>query len=55
MLKDIDGKSYIDMPNLIQNKIDNSGQVAMFPVHEYWLDIGHITQFKKAQEDYGNF
>ena len=55
MLKDIDGKSYIDMPNLIQNKIDNSGQVAMFPVHEYWLDIGHIGQFKKAQEDYGNF
>ena len=55
MLKDIDGKSYIDMPNLIQSTIDNSGQVTMFPVHEYWLDIGHITQFEKAQEDYGNF
>ena len=55
MLKDIDGKSYIDMPNLIQNTIDNSGQVTMFPVHEYWLDIGHIAQFEKAQEDYGNF
>jgi len=55
MFQDIDGKSYIDMPNLIQNKIDNSGQVNMFPVHEYWLDIGHINQFEKAQEDYGNF
>ena len=41
--------------NIIQNKIDNSGQVNMFPVHEYWSDIGHINQFEKAQEDYGNF
>ena len=55
MVKDIDVNSYIDMPDLIQNKIDNSGQVTMFPVHEYWLDIGHINQFEKAQEDYDNF
>jgi len=55
MFQDIDGKSYIDMPTLIQDTIDNSGQINMFPVHEYWLDIGHINQFEKAQEDYGNF
>ena len=55
MFQDIDGKSYIDMPTLIQGTIDNSGQINMFPVHEYWLDIGHINQFEKAQEDYDNF
>ena len=55
MFQDIDGKSYIDMPTLIQDTIDNSGQINMFPVHEYWLDIGHINQFEKAQEDYDNF
>jgi len=55
MFLDIDGKSYIDMPTLMQDTIDNSGQINMFPVHEYWLDIGHINQFEKAQEDYGNF
>ncbi len=55
MMENLDGKTYIDMPSLIQNKIDHSGRVTMFPVHEYWLDIGHINQFKKAQEDYRNF
>ena len=54
MIESLDGKTFMDMPTLIQNKIDNSLKVSMFPLHEYWLDIGHINQFKKAQEDYRN-
>ena len=55
MLDNIDGQSYLDMPELIQRQIDNSGQVTLFPIHEYWMDIGRIDQFKKAQQDYNNF
>ncbi len=52
MLTEIDGLSYLDMPDLIENKINNSGQINMFPVHEYWLDIGSIDQLNQAKQDY---
>lgn len=55
MMENLDGKTYIDMPELIQSHIDNSGQVTVFPIHEYWMDIGRLEQFEKAQEDYSNF
>lgn len=54
MLKDLDGKSYEDMPDLLDRKISGAGQVNMFPVHEYWLDIGHIKQLDQAQQDFNN-
>jgi dTDP-glucose pyrophosphorylase len=55
MLDAIDGVSYLDMPDLLQKKIDSSGQINVFPVHEYWLDIGQIEQFEQAQIDIAKF
>ena len=55
MLDAIDGVSYLDMPDLLQKKIDSSGQINVFPVHEYWLDIGQIEQFEQAQIDVTKF
>ena len=55
MLDTIDGVSYLDMPDLLQKKIDSSGQVNVFPVHEYWLDIGQMEQFDQAQMDMAKF
>jgi len=51
ILESLDGKTYLDMPNLIQTQIDNDLKVNMFPLHEYWLDIGQLDQFKQAQKD----
>jgi dTDP-glucose pyrophosphorylase/predicted transcriptional regulator len=51
ILKDVNGQSYLDMPQLLEKKIENFGQVNMFPIHEYWLDIGQISQFDQAQKD----
>jgi len=51
IIKNIDGSKYLDMPTLIQEQIDNSNQVNVFPIHEYWLDIGQITDFNKAKRD----
>lgn len=55
LLDMIDGKSYLDMPELLERKIGKLGKVSMFPVHEYWLDIGQIEQFNQAQKDIVHF
>jgi dTDP-glucose pyrophosphorylase/predicted transcriptional regulator len=47
----VDGVNYLDMPELLEKIIKGSGRVNMFPVHEYWLDIGQIEQFDQAQQD----
>lgn len=41
----------IDMPTLLQQSISSNGNVLMFPIHEYWLDIGRMEDFKRAQID----
>ena len=45
----------LDMPSLLEQQIDNQKEVAMFPVHEYWLDIGKMDDFTKAQQDVREF
>lgn len=47
-------KQYINMPNLLQGMIDNGHQVNMFPLHENWLDIGRMEDYKQAQVEVGN-
>ena len=51
ILNVVDGVNYLDMPQLLEKTIESYGQVNMFPVHEYWLDIGQIEQFNQAQRD----
>jgi len=51
IIKKVDGNCFLDMPHMLQQHIDVDGQVNMFPVHEYWLDIGQMEQFEKAQSD----
>ena len=41
----------IDMPDFINTRIDDGQDVNVFPIHEYWLDIGLVEQYKKAQAD----
>ena len=55
--KDIIKKSktnhHIDMPTLI-SEIIKEHEVNVFPVHEYWLDIGRIGDYQKANKDVNN-
>jgi dTDP-glucose pyrophosphorylase len=41
----------IDMPSLLDRSVLKTGKLAMFPIHEYWLDIGHMEDYKRAQLD----
>jgi dTDP-glucose pyrophosphorylase len=45
------GDGYQDMPNLLDSVILSGGEVTTFPVHEYWMDIGHMEEFKRAQRE----
>jgi len=40
-----------DMPDLFNDLIAKEQNVMMFPVHEYWLDIGRLGDFEQAQSD----
>lgn len=41
----------IDMPKLLEQHMDERDQILMFPIHEYWLDIGRLDDFNRAQSD----
>lgn len=40
-----------DMTDLIQCRLDSGGTVTSFPIHEYWIDIGHLQDYMQAQAD----
>ena len=42
---------YFDMPDLIEAVIASGGTVISFPVREYWLDVGQLEQYQKAEAD----
>ena len=46
----VDGKSYLNMTDLLNKEIYNGG-VSVFPIHEYWLDIGHMKEYEKANKE----
>ena len=43
---------YFDMPNLFERLIRREMTTVAFPIHEYWLDIGRVSDFNQANGDY---
>ncbi len=39
------------MPTLLEEHIKKNNNILMFPIHEYWLDIGRMDDFNRAQVD----
>jgi dTDP-glucose pyrophosphorylase len=52
VLTQIPKDRHLDMPQLIQQLIDRSSVTAAFPLREYWLDIGRIEDWEKANRDF---
>jgi len=44
----------IDMPTLISAQIEKGDKVSVFPIHEYWRDIGKWNDYNQAQIDVEN-
>lgn len=51
LLHAVGSSERIDMPSLLEKQIEQNRKVTMFPVHEYWLDIGKMDDFRRAQEE----
>ncbi len=53
VLKYIPDDEFYDMPTLFEKLIETNENAISFPLREYWLDIGRIEEFEKANREYG--
>jgi dTDP-glucose pyrophosphorylase len=42
----------IDMPTVLERIVANKGRVAIYPLREYWLDIGRMEDFEQAHAEF---
>ena len=54
LLQMVDKNQKMNMPDLFDRCIAEQKNALMFPIHEYWLDIGRLDDFEKAQKDVVN-
>jgi len=54
IIHDLVRDSYLDMPSLLNQITEKNLPVNVFPIHEYWLDVGQLGDFNKAKEDLKN-
>ena len=54
IIKSVAENTIIDMPTLLENNIAEGKTILNFPIHDYWLDIGRIDDFNRAQVDIVN-
>ncbi len=52
ILKFIPQDEFYDMPTLFEKLISENKNAISFPLREYWLDIGRMEEYKKANEEY---
>ncbi len=52
MLNHIPADCYFDMPQLLSAQIENDSNVHVFPITEYWLDVGRPEELKRAISDF---
>ncbi|MEY9971876.1 dTDP-glucose pyrophosphorylase/CBS domain-containing protein [Lysinibacillus sp. RC46] len=43
---------YYDMPTLFEQLIEKKMKTSVFPIHEYWLDIGQVDDFNRANKEF---
>jgi len=54
-LDQIPPEGALDMPALFDRIARTIGPPAVYPLREYWLDIGHLDDLRRAQEDVNLF
>ena len=54
LLKTVTKHQSLDMPELLDSQMKLGKSVGMYPLHEYWLDIGKMQDFERAQSEYLN-
>lgn len=49
----IPNDQFFDMPSLFEAMIAKGANALSFPIREYWLDIGRMSDYEKANSEYG--
>lgn len=44
--------AYYDMPSLFENLIQRGDETSAFPIREYWLDIGQLADYDRANGEF---
>jgi NDP-sugar pyrophosphorylase family protein len=44
----------LDMPSLLTEITEGGGRVAVFPLRDYWRDIGHMDDLEAARSEFGS-
>lgn len=44
--------TFFDMPQLFEQLIQKNHEIAVFPIREYWLDIGHLNDYERATNEF---
>lgn len=52
VLNYIPQNEFYDMPTLFEKLISLNQNTVSFPIREYWLDIGRMEEYKKANDEY---
>lgn len=52
ILEFIPKNEFYDMPTLFKNLIDRRLHTSVYPIREYWLDIGRMQDFEKANNEF---
>ena len=52
VIKMIKPNQYLDMPDLIYLNQKNMKNIIVYPVHEYWIDIGKPESLNKADYEW---
>ena len=49
----VNKEEFFDMPELFNEIIAAGERTTVYPIREYWLDIGRLDEFEKAQMEFG--
>lgn len=52
VFKDIPQDEYFDMNQFFTGLISSKKKVGAFPVNDYWIDIGHLEDYERANLDF---
>lgn len=52
LLEQVPADCFFDMPQLLEQAVQTQHRVSAFPIHEYWLDIGHPETLEQAHGDW---
>jgi dTDP-glucose pyrophosphorylase/CBS domain-containing protein len=52
LLELVPKNTFLDMPHLLGNIAKQGRTVSAFPIHEYWLDIGHPETLERAHGEW---